>query len=206
MHRYEELERLYYKKLFFKIFLTLFLVILFIGVIAFIYFKSFKEPKKEAKEIKKPTKIVAKKETKIEVVNFILPEIKENIERNIQNESKKIESKETKKVNKTSKSLIEEKKVDVNYLIEKFKQNPSLDLALMIANEYLKENNLTEARNWALKSNNMNPQDERSWLIFADILIKQGKIKKAREILNFYIDSYGKNDKIENKLRSLNDK
>ena len=204
MHRYEELEKLYYKKLFLKIFFIIGLILfIIVGLYLFLKKPSKKEIKHQVKvkeiNISKPKKEI-KKEA-IHPVNFILPSIKEEKEIKVNSSKPKKEIKKEEK-----KELFKEKKVSIKELINKFNSNPNINIALMIANRYLKENNLSEAQKWALKANNINAEDERSWIIFANILVKKGNIKKAKEILNFYLDSYGKNDKIENKLRSLNDK
>jgi len=218
MHRYEELEKLYYKKLFIKYFFFFVIILVIFGVILFLFHMNNKKANKvqiiqKSKTETNATITTKKIVKKINSVTFILPVIKEEVSKKevvsshkIQQSSKVVKEKVNSKINNSNKILIKEKEVSITQLIDSFKRDPNLDLAIVIANKYLQENNLSAAQEWALKANNMNPQDERSWLIFADILVKKKKIQKAREVLNFYIDSYGKNDKIENKLRSLNDK
>ena len=213
MHRYEELEKLYYKKLYSKIFFAIsVIIVLIIGSIIYIQFQK-KIHSKQIKETKSKN-ITYKKNHELK---FILPDIKsipkshpKKIFKNSET-SKNIESK-IKKVNKkqiikeTPKIEIKESNINLNTLINEYKNNPTYNLAITIAKIYLKKNNLKQAQIWALKANSLNPSQPDSWIIFADILIKQHKIKKAKEILNVYITSYGNNDIIEEKLRSLDGK
>ena len=232
MHRYEELEKLYYKKLYLKIFFGLLvLVILIVGSILYFKYKQKKvkvnfkkiekvklhnikksKPKKEVKKVKNIKKEIKKEKKSLKnyELKFILPDIN-SIKEPENNISEKNESK-IKKVNKkqiikeTPKIEIKESNINLNALINEYKNNPTYNLAITIAKIYLKKNNLKQAQIWALKANSLNPSQPDSWIIFADILIKQHKIKKAKEILNVYITSYGNNDIIEEKLRSLDGK
>jgi tetratricopeptide (TPR) repeat protein len=83
--------------------------------------------------------------------------------------------------------------------------NPSYDLALMIAKEYYKQKNYKQAQIWAIKANNLDPQKVESWLLFADILLKENKKKKALEILKIYLDQYGEEERIRAKIRSIDE-
>ena len=249
MNRYEELEKLYYKKLYTKIFLWLLGIGVGVGGIVYLYNiftkkeikkekVAIKEPKKVVKELKESNKqeikatkkdsinkeknITSHKSKDILKIKFVLPHIKASVK-----ESKKpvlnpkqpqktyphssknpqqIKKVENKPIVKKDKFVLKEKEVSLKELINKFHKNPDVNLALIIARKYLNENNLTKAQQWSLKANNLQPQNPDSWILFADIFIKKKNIKKAKEILKFYLDSYGKNDKIENKLRSINDK
>ena len=235
MHRYDELERKYYKRLYLKIFFYFIIVFALIITVIFIR-KNFAKPKKIYKEsnisIKqsfKEKKIVKKIEFNIKKENnlskkinkkikFILPAIKtmkvtKKIESNV---SKTKELKAIKSENKKNKVMFEKSsfslkevslnKQDIKLLIKNFNENPDYDLAVTIARYFLNDNNLKEAQKWALKANGLKPEDPDSWLIFANILQKENKIQKAIEILKVYKDSYGVNKKIEEKLRSLNAK
>lgn len=236
MHRYEELEKLYYKKLYLKIFFgLLFIVILLFGSFFYItsthkkvkknlkkiekvklHNKKTKKPKpklkpkfKEVKNIKKEKKSLKHYELK-----FMLPDInsikepENNITEKNESNIKKVNKKKIiKKVTKIkTKIKIKESNINLNDLIKNYKNNPSYNLAITIAKIFLKKNEIKKAQIWALKANSLNPSKPDSWIIFADILIKQGKIKKAKEILNVYITSYGNNDIIDEKLRSLDGK
>jgi len=251
MHRYDELEKKYYRKLFAKIFLlfVLIVILVFLGYF-FIFHKSKSsknvikvqntliESKKSKKPVKKHKKITKNEENKTKIktttiskpkkikqkpkkvennleLKFIVPEINvsnENTKTNI----KKIRKNKTflKETNATEKNLstkipvikISETSVgNVSILINKYNKNPNYDLAIMISKIYFNKNKLNKAELWALKANELNPQRTESWIIFADILIKKKKYEKAKEILKTYINSYGQNDIIEEKLRSINE-
>ena len=101
---------------------------------------------------------------------------------------------------------ITENKVNINDLINEFKKNKDYNIAITISKIYLKQNNLKKAQIWALNANSLAPSKPESWIIFADIMIKKHNIKKAKDLLRVYIDSYGSNDIIEEKLRSINGK
>ncbi|WP_457561076.1 tetratricopeptide repeat protein [Caminibacter sp.] len=241
MHRYEELEKLYYKKLYFKIFVfTIFIFIIAGGI--FISSKkntqksSVKKERAEKTAItqklkKKNEKKVVKKEivkknnikktTKnIQKLTFILPKIDNNIsnnisKNNISNVQKSQSSKnkkhlnkkpETNEMNKVQPQIkIVEKSLSVKDLIKQFNNNPNYDFAMMIAKEYFKKGDLKNARIWAIKANNLNPQDVDSWLLFADILLKQNEKQKALQILKVYLNTYGDNPLIDDKIRSINE-
>ena len=238
MNRYEELEKLYYKKLYTKIFLWFLGVVIGIGGIFYVYdiYNKTKVKKEKTKEIKKTEEKLKKnaknkrdantsqKEVKnttshsnILNIKFLLPPIKElnkSVSQSKQVKASHSQSKDNSKTEKTKKTLssgkknfvIKEKKVSLKDLINKFNKNPDFNLALIIAKQYLSDNNLSKAQEWSLKANNLKPQNPESWILFADIFIKKKNIKKAKEILKFYLDSYGKNDTIENKLRNISNK
>ncbi len=244
MHRYEELEKIYYKKLYLKIFIGFILFIIFI-ILLFIFLDSTKKPVKSEKKTIQKIKKTLKTKTKNKDINnsnktlqikkelkpkqkikkeqelkFILPNIDFIKEPEKPNQVKK-NIREKKQVKKTlpSKSpiviqqqsplkevKITEENISINQLINQFRTNKNYDLAITIAKMYLKQNNLKNAQIWALNANNLNPSKPDSWIIFADIMIKKHNIKKAKEILKVYVDSYGSNDIIEEKLRSINGK
>ena len=258
MHRYEELEKLYYKKIILKILIVLGIIGLFIsGFFILNKTKSSKEVKKNIsknqtitkkenkKEIKKinpskeknetikvknnskkevkksslPKKINKPKETKVKSFHFILPDIsKISKSPKPKQPSKTIKDKNTTKKLKKLKEVelnhtanldnfkIVEKPVDLKTLIKKFNDNKDFDLAILISKIYFKKGDLKNAQMWALKANNINPSSYKSWILFADILLKEKKPKKVKEILKVYLNSYGQNDIIEKKLRSLDDK
>ena len=242
MHRYDELERIYYKKKYKKIFLIIafFVIVIFLIVINTHYHKSQKKiifhPQKikinkpfikKNKKINKTTTPIKQSNKKnkndftktIQELKFILPEIN-----NTKEEIPLKKMKKAKEIKKTKKHIISAKKEtnkttsvksnfiiketsinNINILINRFKKNPNYDLAIMISKIFFDKNNLKKAQSWALKANEINPQRIDSWVIFANILIKEKKINKAREILKTYLNSYGQNDIIEKKLRSINE-
>ena len=240
MHRYEELEKVYYKKLYLKLFAGFILFIIFI-ILLFIFLDSTKKPEK--KEIQKPEKIhksvhndvnktkhsmQSKKKTeqkkqevkkeqikKEQELKFILPNIdfikepsepKPQIKKPSVNKMKKKQLKSQTSQKDFQNIKITENKVNINDLINEFKKNKDYNIAITISKIYLKQNNLKKAQIWALNANSLAPSKPESWIIFADIMIKKHNIKKAKDLLRVYIDSYGSNDIIEEKLRSIDGK
>jgi len=222
VHKYERLEKYYYKKKIFKIFLIVFAILAVIGIGLFFFINNqHKNTKKETlkevtkksiekKEIKK-TKVVEQKNKTVKnldykvKLSFVLPEIKVEKQKKVKIQ-KKTEVKSSQKILLSKKNLIIEEKIDITDLINSFNQNPSYDIAIRISNYYLNHNNLALSKTWALKANNINPSKAESWKIFAIILIKQKKMQKAKEVLKIYLNDYGNNQQIIKLLRSLNDK
>ena len=231
MHRYEELEKIYYRKKIIKISLLSFVLVIFF-IIGFYIFNLSKAKKKEKKEynLSKITKIkkiktnfkILKVKTNKKVnfdsnisLKFILPTINNPIKPKKTNDvvrkkpAFKIKSnikKENKESNYHKNSIkIIEKKADIKTLIRQYNLSPNYDLAIEIAKYFYKQNNLKEAQKWVLNANNLDATKPDSWLLFSDILLKEGKKDKAKKVLSVYIDDYGNNDKIIKKLRSLNE-
>ncbi len=240
MHRYEELEKLYYKKKYQKIFF-IFLLVFLILLILFIVFKKGETTIKR-KIIFKPEKIKINKPSQNEVNQSVKKIVKVKKKKNIKPKHTTLhtEQKQLKfilpDINNTNETVVMKKNINklpvvkkennkttspeihlnniriketsvknVKILIKKFDENPDFDLAIVISKIFLEQNNLKNAQIWALRANELNPQKIDSWLIFSDILIKEKKPQKAKEILKTYINSYGPNDIIENKLRSINE-
>jgi len=238
MHRYDELERLYYKKLIFKYSLIfLFFIILFIAGFLILNKENKKQIKSIEKSVKKqekkviPHKEKIKKSTKIKKrdnnlsknkikqkvkpvknLEFVLPDLsKINVQKPASKEQKLKKTNNIKEINLNHTANIDTIKIvqktpDLKSLIKSYNNEKDFDLAVMISKIYLKKNDLINAKEWALRANNINPSSYKSWILFADILLKEKKIKKAKEILRVYTNSYGQNDIIEKKLRSINDK
>ena len=217
MHRYEELEKLYYKKLFFKIFIIALIIIL----LAFAIFYTINlnaNNKKINSNTHKNKKVAIKKNNEINItktdknaskpqkITFILPNIdflkepkepKKIIKKKPPQPKKEVKQQSINSINLSAKS------VSLNQLISEYKKNKDYNIAITIANAYLERNDLKHAQKWALEANNISPSKPDSWIIFADILARKKQIKKAKSLLKAYIDSYGNNDIIEEKLRSL---
>jgi len=228
MHRYEELEKRYYRNLYLKIFFILIIVILFIVSGYYFYNKFHISNKNNSKQIsynksknisnkkeKNLTKKIVKNKiaikkaeknkTKIvkEPIKFILPDITQiNVDKN---KTKKIKKDKKVKITFTIQEISISKQ-DISVLIQNFNKNPTFEVAITIAKYFFNKNKLKKAQIWALKANNINPQRPESWIIFANILNKENKKEKAIEVLKIYKESYGINEKIENKIRSLNAK
>ena len=234
MHRYEELEKLYYKKIYFKYIVFVCLIILFVTAF-FLFKKRIQKPKsvdsqiqhKKIQKIKidnKKPKIIKEIKQKssnenkksVEKLHFIVPKVSNfsSIQQTKPQQSKKYVLNPKNKIKEIQLNhkanldnvKIEEKTPDLKMLIKRFNETKDFNLAILISKIYFNKNNLRNAQIWALRANNINPSSYKSWILFADILLKQKKVKKVKEILKVYIDSYGQNDIIEEKLRSLNDK
>ncbi|GAB6046135.1 membrane protein [Caminibacter profundus] len=230
MHRYEELEKLYYKRLIWKFFILILLFVFFVLIGFYSYSKKgkkiqaneenitmFKErtlkEKKEIKsvEVNKSIKMDNKINKSNDKLVFVLPQIKEKDitesihQKNIQNVKKENKlNKVSKDIKNTSIVVIKEKKVNIKELIQKYKEQPNYEIAMIIAKKYF-DKDLKKSQLWALKANNLDPKREESWLLFADILLKENKKQKAIEILNIYLDTYGENSKVMAKIRSINE-
>jgi len=227
MHRYEELEKLYYKRRIWKFFILILLFVFFVLIGFYSYSKKGKKIQANEENITmlKEKTLKEKKEIKPEEVNksskkdnksndklvFVLPQIKEKDitesihQKNIQNIKKENKlNKVSKDVKKTSIVVIKEKKVNIKELIQKYKEQPNYEIAMIIAKKYFNKD-LKKSQLWALKANNLDPKREESWLLFADILLKENKKQKAIEILNIYLDTYGENSKVMAKIRSINE-
>jgi len=245
MHRYDELEKLYYKKKLLKLSLILFIFLLLIFGIFFLFFK-FNQHKKNTenkkinysknKIVKKDNKNIVnnkinekskiKKENNIDnnitykknilnKLSFILPKLDskdlEIVNEQINNKEKNITNNKEKKSspqidNISEKDIkIQESRANVNALINQFNISPNYDLAITISKYFYNHKNYKKSQIWAIKANNIDPAKADSWILFADILLKEGKKNKAKKILSVYIDQYGNNDKIIKKLRSISE-
>ena len=219
MHRYEELEKEYYKKRILKALfgLVAVLTVFFAGYFTYkrdISNKTVIEAKKEIKQKPEINKTVKKEEKKaqknVDKLIFVVPHINEDEIKDTKKTVKKTKKPEKKEVKKEIKKevkkpkvQIKEKSITLNELKQKFSQKPSYDLAIMIAKNYFNKKDYKQAQIWAIKANNIDPQKVESWVLFSDILLKENKKQKAREILQIYIDQYGENETIRSKLRTI---
>ncbi len=256
MHRYEELEKLYYKKKLLKyIFFFLLFLILILAIFVSIKVLNNKNKKVKSNDINtskiktkkennnssnvklksnltvkknntkniinkklqnKPQNNITENEKKINKLTFILPELSSN-DIAIANEASNNKEKNLTKKSSEKKSLsqnnnISEKNIkivetnaNVNALINQFNISPNYDLAITISKYFYNHKNYKKSQIWAIKANNIDPSKVESWILFADILLKEGKKNKAKKILSIYIDQYGNNDKIIKKLRSISE-
>jgi len=214
MDRYEELERLYYKKKYIKIFIYILILVSFLSIGIFIYIqnKHLKQALKIEKNINNIKKI--KPEVKKLTLYPISPEI--NITKQIQKrKSKKIEK--TKKIEKIEKPkkvqspksqikiIIKSQKQTLQSLVNAYNISPDYAQAIKIAKIYFNRHNYKKTIEWSKKANQIKPENPTSWLLFAKTLVKLGKSKKAKEVLSAYLNTYGANEEIEKLLRSINE-
>ncbi|MDR2639607.1 MAG: hypothetical protein LBC09_07220 [Helicobacteraceae bacterium] len=68
-----------------------------------------------------------------------------------------------------------------------FNKQPSYSKAADIAEYYLKQDDYKNAYDWALKANELNQNDERSWAVFAEASYKMGSKDRAVNALRGYL-------------------
>jgi len=255
MHRYEELEKLYYKNKLKKFFIFLILVVLISGG-CFVYKGDFKKNNKNEEtkikvdfkkitnqtetvkpniinnDINKTSKInvksqeknktkkvknvfvkekVEKKEESITPnLSFVIPRIKdynetEYVSKKHVEKNSNINGAKKKKEEIPTVPIIKEEQINISELIKSFNKNPSYDTAMVISRYYFKNNDLKNAKLWALKANNINPSKYESWKMFALILLKKNDKIKAKEVLKIYLNDYGDNEEIYKLLRSIDE-
>ena len=78
---------------------------------------------------------------------------------------------------------------DIMEIIHRFKNNNNPALSLFIAKKYYELGNYHQSYNYALITNQINPNIEASWIVFAKSLVKLHKKDKAIFTLREYINS-----------------
>lgn len=68
-----------------------------------------------------------------------------------------------------------------------FNDQPTYNKAVEVAEAYLSQNNSAEALKWALKANEINNEDERSWTVFAIASRNLGRKEQAINALKAYL-------------------
>ncbi len=85
---------------------------------------------------------------------------------------------------------IETKEVNsLQYLKERFEKTHNIVFALMLSEEYYKNKNYSESNKWALIANNMESENEKSWILFAKSKFKLGQKEDAVIALQAYLKS-----------------
>jgi len=249
MHRYEELEKLYYKKKYIKYSLIGGVSIFILFLTIFLFTNNNTTPKKVVnskqipqktetstklkksnntqkennttrklivKELSTPKKEINKtiiKELKKLTLYPIYPEVELNnsgvVKSNVIKNNKVTPPKQslTTPIKTQSPSslkiVIKSNPETITGLIDSYNHLPDFDIGLKISKLYFKQNNYTKSIEWAKKANKLNPENYETWYLFAQSLVKLGKINKAKQVLIAYINAYGPNQKIEKLLRSL---
>lgn len=72
------------------------------------------------------------------------------------------------------------------YLKEKFYSTHNIVFALMLSEEYYHLKDYKNALKWALSANEIDPQNERSWILFAKAKAKLGSPTEAIKALNVF--------------------
>ncbi|WP_051906413.1 MULTISPECIES: hypothetical protein [unclassified Sulfurospirillum] len=75
----------------------------------------------------------------------------------------------------------------IQYLKDKFEKTHNITFALMLAEEYYLAKNYTESNKWALIANNVDSENEKSWIWFAKSKIKLGHKEDAALALKAYL-------------------
>lgn len=75
----------------------------------------------------------------------------------------------------------------ISYLKEKFDSTHNIVFALMLAEEYYLNKNYTECNKWALIANNIDADNEKSWVWFAKSKVKLGNKDDAILALKTYL-------------------
>ena len=138
---------------------------------------------------KQPQKVSEKNS----IVEVPLSIEKQEEKRNIENKSEKNSNEVTEKKERIvveehkSKVLIETEKIEtVEYLKNKFYDTNNIVFALMLAEEYLHKKDYKNSIKWALRANELDPQSERSWIVFAKAKAKNGNPNQAIKALQAF--------------------
>ena len=71
-------------------------------------------------------------------------------------------------------------------LIEDFHRNNDIGIALLIARRYYAKGDFANAAKWSLIANNLDKNNEESWLLYAKSSYKLGKKERALTALKIY--------------------
>ncbi|MCD8544732.1 MAG: M28 family metallopeptidase [Sulfurospirillum cavolei] len=86
---------------------------------------------------------------------------------------------------------IESKEINsISYLKEKFDTTHNIVFALMLAEEYYLSKNYVESNKWALIANNLDAENEKSWIWFAKSKVKLGQKEDAILALKTYLKKH----------------
>ena len=75
----------------------------------------------------------------------------------------------------------------IEYLKEKYEKTHSIVYALMLSEEYYLTKNYQESNKWAIISNNLDADNEKSWILFAKTKVKLGRKDDAITALKAYV-------------------
>ncbi len=213
MHEYEILEqtwRKYRTKKNIKI--AIFAAILLFGGVGIGYFWNTTKKQEIKAKITKTDRQKEHNTSKSTVNNLLLPDLsfekraeryaqavhKRDAKRIVQQEnSKPREANRSQKLSQLhevpmssggSKLLkaVSQDKLDLSKLQKQFAKTNDIGIALIIAKEYYKLGNYQEASRWALKANNIDKNNEESWVVFAKSAYKMGKKGIAMNALKIY--------------------
>jgi len=115
-----------------------------------------------------------------------------------QTKSKEIQKNVVIEIDKKNKNMITRNKQstlkDIQEVIKRFKINNNPALSLFIAKKYYELGQYNKSYNYALITNEINPNIEKSWIIFAKSLVKLNEKEMAIKTLKRYIQHSQSND------------
>lgn len=97
------------------------------------------------------------------------------------------------------------KKETFDLLKSRYNYKNNFQDAIKIAQLLYNKKLYRESVKWALKANELDAEDYRSWALYAKSLIKLHEIEKASEVLETYIKEYGNREEINTILRSIHE-
>jgi tetratricopeptide (TPR) repeat protein len=154
-------------------------------------------PKSETIKLDRDEKV----EKKLQKSKAIIPLAPKMVQEQKQEDSKI----KTAKEKKESKIQINMKPTSANtteYLKEKFDATGNIVFALMLSEEYYHQGQYNDAIRWALTANELDPKNERSWILFAQSKAKLGNTKEAINALEEFLKT-NNSGKIESILIKL---
>ncbi len=78
-----------------------------------------------------------------------------------------------------------------------------IDNAIKLAEKFYKQKEYKKSQKWALSANNMDPKNEKSWIIFAKSIAKNGEPKKAIKALSAYLKINPKASNVSSLIRKI---
>lgn len=90
----------------------------------------------------------------------------------------------------------------ISYLKDKFDTTHNIIFAIMLAEEYYTNKNYSECNKWALIANNIDAENEKSWIWFAKSKVKLGQKNDAILALKTYLKS-NKSQSIQSLLNQI---
>lgn len=124
-------------------------------------------------------------QTVIKKVKIIKPEI---ITENIIEEPEEKIKETTTNIVKTVNIIRRNDQEDIEYVIKRFKKNSNPALSLFIAKKYYSLGEYHKSYNYALITNELNDNIDKSWIIFAKSLVKLNQKDEAIKTLKKYIE------------------
>ncbi len=91
----------------------------------------------------------------------------------------------------TPKMILTKKTVDpMERLKENFNETPSFEDAVKIGELYFEQNSYLDAKNWAMKANEIDSSKEDSWVLFAKSAMKLGQMDIALKAIDSYLSNH----------------